>query len=123
MTRASALRQEVRDVDEVVDVVVVGPGVAPIRQRLEVGLLPARGDGANEWEGFLPLGVGPTVVFTVAGMVGAVVVYGLVLRFARRRPVWLFRREALVALVISLVPDVLMLLSGSMPGATDCADL
>lgn len=69
-------------------------------------------------EGFLPLGVGPTVVFTVAGMVGAVVVFGLILRFARHRPVWLFRRVALVVLVISLVPDVLLLFSGSMPGAT-----
>ncbi len=68
-------------------------------------------------EGFLPLGVGPTVFFTVAGMVGAVVVFGMMLRFARR-PVRLFRRVALVVLVVSLVPDVLMLFSGSMPGTT-----
>ncbi len=68
-------------------------------------------------EGFLPLGVGPTVFFTVAGMVGAVVVFGVMLRFARR-PVRLFRRVALVVLVVSLVPDVLMLFSGSMPGTT-----
>lgn len=68
-------------------------------------------------EGFLPLGVGPTVFFTVGGMVGAVVVFGLILRFARR-PTRLFRRVALVVLVISLVPDVLMLFSGSMPGVT-----
>ena len=68
-------------------------------------------------EGFLPLGVGPTVFFTVAGMVGAVVVFGMMLRFARR-PVRLFRKVALVVLVVSLVPDVLMLFSGSMPGTT-----
>ncbi len=68
-------------------------------------------------EGFLPLGVGPTVFFTVVGMVGAVVVFGLILRFAKR-PVRLFRRVALVVLLVSLVPDVLMLFSGSMPGAT-----
>lgn len=68
-------------------------------------------------EGFLPLGVGPTVFFTVAGMVGAVVVFGVMLRFARR-PVRLFRTVALVVLVVSLVPDVLMLFSGSMPGTT-----
>ena len=68
-------------------------------------------------EGFLPLGLGPTVFFTVAGMVGAVVVFGVMLRFARR-PVRLFRRVALVVLLISLVPDVLMLFSGSMPGTT-----
>ena len=68
-------------------------------------------------EGFLPLGVGPTVFFTAAGMVGAVAVFGMMLRFARR-PVRLFRRVALVVLVVSLVPDVLMLFSGSMPGTT-----
>ena len=68
-------------------------------------------------EGFLPLGVGPTVLFTVWGMLGAVVAFGLILSFARR-PVRLFRRVALVVLLISLVPDVLMLFSGSMPGAT-----
>ncbi len=67
-------------------------------------------------EGFLPLGVGPTVFFTVVGMV--VVVFGLILRFARRRPVRLFRRVALVVLLVSLAPDVLMLFSGSMPSAT-----
>ncbi len=67
--------------------------------------------------GFQPLEVGPTVFFTVVGMVGAVVVFGLILRFARR-PVWLFRRVALAVLVVSLVPDVLMLFSGSMPGTT-----
>ena len=68
-------------------------------------------------EGFLPLGVGPTVFFTVVGMLGAVVVFGFISRFARR-PVRLFRRVALVVLLVSLVPDVLMLFSGSMPGAT-----
>ncbi len=68
-------------------------------------------------EGFLPLGVGPTVLFTVWGMLGAVVAFGLILRFARR-PVRLFRRVALVVLLISLVPDVLMLFSGLTPGVT-----
>ncbi len=68
-------------------------------------------------EGFLPLGVGPTVLFTAVGMVGAVVVFGLISRFARR-PVRLFRRVAVVVLLISLVPNVLMLFSGSMPGTT-----
>lgn len=71
-------------------------------------------------EGFLPLGVGPTVFFTVAGMVGAVVVFGLILRFAGR-PVRLFRRVALAVLLVSLVPDVLVLFSGSMPGTTVAA--
>jgi uncharacterized protein DUF6069 len=68
-------------------------------------------------EGFLPLGVGPTVVFTVVGMVGAVVVFGLIVRFAGR-PERLFRRVALAVLLVSLVPDLLLLLPGSVPGAT-----
>jgi len=68
-------------------------------------------------EGFLPLGVGPTVFFTVAGMVGAVVVFGLMLRLAKP-PVRLFRRVGLVVLLVSLVPDLLLLSSGSMPGTT-----
>lgn len=68
-------------------------------------------------DGFLPLAVGPTVVFTVVGMVGAVVVFGAMLRFARR-PARLFRRVALVVLVLSLVPDLMLLYAGSMPGTT-----
>ena len=68
-------------------------------------------------EGFQPLGAGPTVFFTVVGVTGAVVVFGLILRFARR-PVRLFRRVALVVLLVSLVPDFLLLFAGSMPGVT-----
>jgi hypothetical protein len=68
-------------------------------------------------EGFLPLGVGPTAFFTVVGMAGAVLVFGLMLRFAKR-PVRMFRRVALAVLLVSLVPDVLMLVSPSMPGTT-----
>jgi uncharacterized protein DUF6069 len=68
-------------------------------------------------EGFLPLGVGPTVFFTVVGMAGAVVVFGLVTRLAKR-PVRVFRRVALVVLLVSLAPDLLLLFSGSMPGTT-----
>ncbi len=68
-------------------------------------------------EGFEPLGLGPTVFFTTVGIAGAVVVFGLMLRFAKR-PVRLFRRVALAVLLVSLVPDVLMLFSGSMPGTT-----
>jgi hypothetical protein len=65
----------------------------------------------------LPLGVGPTVFFTVVGMAGAVVVFGLMLRFAKR-PVRMFRRGALAVLLVSLVPDVLMMFAPSIPGTT-----
>ena len=73
-------------------------------------------------EGFLPLTVGPTVVFTVAGVVGAFAVFWAMLRFARR-PVRLFRRVALAALLVSLVPALLLLYAGSMPGTTFAAVL
>ncbi len=65
---------------------------------------------------FPPLALGPTVVFTVVGVLGAVLVFALVARFARR-PVRLFRRIALVVLLISFVPNILLLVSDSVPGA------
>ncbi len=67
--------------------------------------------------GFPALALGPTVVFTVVGVLGAVLVFALVARFARR-PVRLFRRIALVVLLVSFVPNVLLLLSDSVAGAT-----
>lgn len=66
---------------------------------------------------FPPLALEPTVVFTVVGVLGAVLVFALVVRFARR-PVRLFRRIALVVLLLSFVPNVLLLVPSSVPGAT-----
>ena len=68
-------------------------------------------------EGFLALSLGPTVAFTVIGVTGAVVVFGLIARFSGR-PVLMFRRVALLVLLISLVPDVLLLFSSPIPGTT-----
>ncbi|CAA9495890.1 MAG: hypothetical protein AVDCRST_MAG12-2358 [uncultured Rubrobacteraceae bacterium] len=98
---------------------LVGVGVATVAVAVLVNVVirTAAVSVLGIGEGFLPLGVGPTVVFTVAGMVGAVVVFGLLLRFAGR-PVRTFRRVALAVLLVSLVPDVLMLFSPSMPGTT-----
>lgn len=67
--------------------------------------------------GFPPLDVGPTVFFTVVGMVGATVVFGLTLRFARR-PVRVFWGISLAVLLASFVPDLLLLYSGALPGTT-----
>lgn len=66
---------------------------------------------------FPPLALGTTVLFTVVGVLGAVVVFALVARFSRR-PIRLFRRVALVALLVTLVPDVLLLVAPSIPGTT-----
>jgi hypothetical protein len=65
---------------------------------------------------FLPLSFGPPIFFTVVGVLGAVIVFALVARFARD-PIPLFRRIALVVLIVSFVPDVLMLFANT-PGAT-----
>lgn len=66
---------------------------------------------------FIPLTLGATIAFTLIGVLGAVIVFGLVGRFARR-PIWLFQRIAWVTLLVSLIPDVLLGISGFMPGAT-----
>ena len=67
--------------------------------------------------GFLPLTVGPTVAFTVVGVLGAGAVFALTARFARD-PARLFVRVAFVVLLLSFVPDVLLFFSGSIPGTT-----
>ncbi len=66
---------------------------------------------------FLPLTQMPPIIFTVVGVLGAVVVYAVIGRFSRQ-PVRLFRRVALVALVVSFIPDILMLVTGFNPGTT-----
>jgi hypothetical protein len=58
---------------------------------------------------FPPLSnAGPTVAFTIIGTSGAVIVFAIISRFARR-PVRLFRIIAAIVLLISFLPDVRML--------------
>ena len=71
----------------------------------------------NPDSAFLPLTLMPPIIFTVVGVLGAVVVYAVIGRFSRQ-PVRLFRRVALVALVVSFIPDILMLVTGFNPGTT-----
>jgi hypothetical protein len=66
---------------------------------------------------FMPLTLPVPIVFTLVGVLGAVIVYALVARFASR-PVRLFRRIALVTLLISFIPDILMLITDFNPGTT-----
>jgi hypothetical protein len=70
---------------------------------------------------FPPLqGPGPTIVFTVAGVLAAVIVFAAVRRFTSGA-VPLFRAIAIVALLLSLTPDVWMFTTGArpaFPGAT-----
>jgi hypothetical protein len=71
----------------------------------------------NPDPGFIPLTVPVPAVFTLAGVLGAVAVYAALVRFARK-PVEQFRKVAMIALVASFVPDILMLLTGFNPGTT-----
>ena len=66
---------------------------------------------------FLPLTVMPPVIFTIVGVLGAVIVYAVIGRFSRQ-PVRLFRRVGLVTLVVWFIPDILMLITGFNPGTT-----
>jgi hypothetical protein len=64
---------------------------------------------------FVPLSMPAPIFFTLFGVLGAVIVFALVGRFSQR-PIWLFNRIAFVTLLITFIPDVLMLLTGFNPG-------
>ena len=67
---------------------------------------------------FPPLaGPGPTLFFTVVGVLGGVGVLAAVCRVASQ-PIRLFRIIVAVALLVSFVPDILLLTSDAFPGTT-----
>lgn len=66
-------------------------------------------------QGFEPLNVGPVAIFSVLGVVGATVTYAVVDRLSET-PDRAFVTVAAVVLVLSFIPDVLMLQSD--PAAT-----
>ena len=72
---------------------------------------------SDEFEELSGIGAIITITsLTTLGVLGAVIVFALLERFARR-PILMFKRIAVVALVLSFVPDVLLLVA-SVPGAT-----
>jgi Family of unknown function (DUF6069) len=79
-------------------------------QQIAVALL-------NPDPAFLPLTMAPPIAFTVIGVLGAVIVFGLIGRFAKN-PVALFQRVALIVLIVSFIPDIMMLVTGFNPGTT-----
>ncbi len=81
-----------------------------VLQQLAVAVL-------NPDPAFIPLTFAAPIVFTVVGVLGAVIVYAIIGRFSRQ-PIPLFGRVALVALVVSFIPDILMLITGFNPGTT-----
>jgi hypothetical protein len=69
---------------------------------------------------FPPLQFGPPIMFTIIGVLGAVIVYAIVGRLSHR-PIRLFRVIALIVLVLSFIPDIGLLTSGMLPGTTPVA--
>ncbi len=67
--------------------------------------------------GFPPLSWGPPIVFTIMGVLGAIIVFAIIARFSKR-PLRLFRIIALVVLVLSLLPDLGLLSANAMPGTS-----
>ena len=90
---------------------VVGAVVANLLVRLIAGMMIEIPDT------FGPLGYGPITFFTTIGVVGAVITFALLSRWSQR-PIRVFRIVAAVVLVLSLVPDLWLLVSQVMPGAT-----
>jgi hypothetical protein len=66
---------------------------------------------------FMPLQISPPIFFSVIGVLGAVIVFAIVARFSSR-PIQLFRRIALAALALSIIPDIGLLFGDSMPGTS-----
>jgi uncharacterized membrane protein len=66
---------------------------------------------------FEPLHYRDIILLTVAGVTGAVLTFAAISRLARR-PLQLFRRVSVVALVLSFVPDIGLMVSQAMPGTT-----
>src|SRR5262245_28091751 len=66
---------------------------------------------------FPPLMIGPPIMFTIIGVLGAVIVYAIIGRLSRR-PIRLFRAIALIVLVLSFIPDIALLTSNMLPGTS-----
>ncbi len=65
---------------------------------------------------FLPLQI-VFIPFTVFGSLGAIIVFALLGRFARR-PISTFRRTVWIVLLVSFIPDLLVGFSRPFPGTT-----
>ena len=67
---------------------------------------------------FPPLvGSGPTIFLTVVGVLGGVGVFAAVCRWASQ-PIRLFRIIVALTLLVSFVPDILLLTNDAFPGTT-----
>ncbi len=58
---------------------------------------------------FLPLSLGPVAFLTIAGTLGAVIVFALFVQFGKQ-PIRTFQIVSVLALLASFIPDVLLLI-------------
>ncbi len=65
---------------------------------------------------FVPLGPVTPAIFSLLGVLGAVLLLGVIGRFSRR-PLWLFQRIVLIALPLTWLPDIMLLFASAFPGA------
>ncbi len=66
---------------------------------------------------FLPLTPGGPAVFAFGGAVAAIAVFDIVGRTSRR-PIWLYVRISVAALLVSFVLPISLLFTNSIPGTT-----
>jgi hypothetical protein len=66
---------------------------------------------------FAPFELPRYVLFTVIGVIGATVVFAVLARMSQR-PIPIFQRVAVVVLLLSFIPDLAMLFTDAVPGAT-----
>lgn len=66
---------------------------------------------------FVPLGTLAPIFFTLFAVLGAVIVFALIGHFSQQ-PIALFKRVAVITLIVTFIPDVLMLFVESFPGTT-----
>jgi hypothetical protein len=92
-------------VDQVIDFSVVAAAATSLVRMISVVLFDIPPD-------FQPLTLGPVVISSMVGVLGATVVFAIVVRFARR-PVRLFRMIAVVVLLLSFLNPIL-----ALPGAS-----
>jgi hypothetical protein len=68
-------------------------------------------------DSFPPFAVGPITFFSVVGVVGATAVFALLGRFTQR-PIHWFWIISVVVLLLSFIPNIVMLVANTLPGTT-----
>lgn len=97
--------------------VFVGAALAVLATAADVILAMELRTALRVPAGFSPLTVPSVASMTIAGMIGATVVFGLIAR-VRPDPRATFLRIAAVALVLSWVPDLVIGITGIFPATT-----